>query len=158
VAGLSESQWNFKPASEVWSVAEAVEHIAVSEDTILGLVTERIMKSPAQPEKRAAVEGNDAIILEKVVDRSHKAQAPEILRPTHRWATQRALIDHFKESRDRTISYVERSDDALRDHFLEQPALSLMDGYQWALLMATHSHRHTLQIEEVKGIVNFPKQ
>src|SRR5579864_3304431 len=53
VAGLSEAQWNYKPAPEVWSVAETAEHIAVSEDTLLGLVTERLMKSPAQPEKRA---------------------------------------------------------------------------------------------------------
>jgi hypothetical protein len=158
VAGLSEAQWNFKPAPDVWSVAEVSEHIAVSEDTLLGLITERLMKSPAQPEKRAEVKGKDAIILEKIVDRSHKAQAPEMLRPTHRWATEQVLIDHFKESRDHTIDYMEHTDDALRDHFFEHPALGLMDGYQWVLLIAAHSHRHTLQIEEVRANVNFPKQ
>lgn len=158
VAGLSEAQWNFKPAPEVWSVAEAAEHIAVSEDTILGLVTEKIMKSPAQPEKRAEVQGKDAMIMERLVDRSHKAQAPEILRPTHRWPNQQALVDHFKESRDRTIAYVNETNDALRDHFFEHPAFGLLDGYQWVLLIAGHSHRHTLQIEEVKANANFPKQ
>jgi hypothetical protein len=158
VAGLSEAQWNFKPAPDVWSVAEVAEHIAVSEDTLLGLVTERLMKSPAQPEKRAEVKGKDAIILEKVVDRSHKAQAPEMLKPTHRWVTEQALVDHFKESRDHTIDYMEHTDDALRDHFFDHPAFGALDGYQWVLLIATHSHRHTLQIEEVKANVNFPKQ
>src|SRR5947209_6162535 len=29
VAGLSDTQWNFKPAPERWSVAECAEHIAV---------------------------------------------------------------------------------------------------------------------------------
>ena len=158
VAGLSEAQWNFKPAPEVWSVAEAAEHIAVSEDTLFALVTERLMKSPAQPEKRAEVKGKDEILWERVVDRSHKAQAPEILRPTHRWATEQALVDHFKESRDRTIAYVEHTDDALRDHFFTHPAFGLLDGYQWIVLITTHTHRHTLQIEEVKANVNFPKQ
>ncbi len=158
VAGLSEAQWNFKPSPEVWSVAEAAEHIAVSEDTILKLVNENLMKAPAQPDKKAEVSGKDEMILEKMVDRSHKAQAPEMLRPTHRWATQQALVDHFKESRDRTIAYVEQTQDSLRDHFMEHPAFKLMDGYQWLLLISAHSHRHTLQIEEVKAMPNFPKQ
>jgi uncharacterized damage-inducible protein DinB len=83
-AGLSEAQWNFKPAPEVWSVAEVAEHIAVSEDMILSMVTEKIMKTPAAPDKRAEVNGKDEVILEKVVDRSQKVQAPEMLRPTHR--------------------------------------------------------------------------
>ncbi len=158
VAGLSEAQWNFKPAPDVWSVAEVAEHIAVSEDTLFTLVTERIMKSPAQPERRAEVQGKDTIILEKIVDRSKKAQAPEILKPTHRWATQQELVAHFKESRERTIAYVEHTDDALRDHFADHPLLGPMDGYQWLLLITAHSHRHTLQIEEVKANANFPKQ
>ena len=157
-AGLSEAQWNFKPSPEVWSIAEAAEHIAVSEDTLLGLVTERIMKSPAQPEKRTEVKGKDAVIMERMVDRSHKAQAPEFLRPTHRWPTTQTLVDHFKESRERTIGYVEHTEDALRDHVFEHPAFGLLDAYQWVLLIATHSHRHTLQIEEVKANASFPKQ
>jgi uncharacterized damage-inducible protein DinB len=158
VAGLSEAQWNFKPAPEVWSVAEVAEHIAVSEDLIFGLITEKIMKGPAEPEKKAEVEGKDAIILEKVVDRSQKVQAPEMLRPTHRWQSQRALLDHFKESRERTIAYVESTQDDLRSHFGDHPLLKTMDGYQWLLLLSSHSHRHTLQIEEVKSNPNFPKQ
>src|ERR1700683_2073843 len=100
VAGLSEAQWNFKPAPDVWSVAEVAEHMAVSEETILGLVTEKLMKSPAEPDKRAEVKGKDEVILEKTVDRSKKFQAPEILRPTHRWPSEQAVIDRFKESRD----------------------------------------------------------
>jgi adenylate kinase family enzyme len=155
---LSEAQWNFKPAPEVWSVAEVAEHIAVSEDTIFGMITERIMKGPAEPDKKAEVQGKDQVILEKVVDRSVKVQAPEMLRPTHRWSTQQALLDHFKESRDRTIAYVQNTQDELRSHFGDHPLLKALDGYQWLLLLSAHSHRHTLQIEEVKANPNFPKQ
>ena len=158
VAGLSEAQWNFKPAPEVWSVGEAAEHIAVSEDTIFGLITEKIMKGPAEPDKKAEVQGKDQVILEKVVDRSVKVQAPEMLRPTHRFTSQQALVDHFKESRGHTIDYVASTQDELRSHFGDHPLLKTMDGYQWLLLLSAHSHRHTLQIEEVKANPNFPKQ
>jgi hypothetical protein len=120
-------------------------------------VTDQVMQTPAAPEKKPEVQGKDELVLEKTVDRSRKFQAPEMLRPTHRWPTEKVLIDHFKESRDRTIAYAENTKDDLREHFLEHPAFKLLDGYQWILLISAHSHRHTLQIEEVKANPNFPK-
>jgi hypothetical protein len=32
-----------------------------------------------------------------------------------------------------------------------------MDGYQWILLVAGHTERHVLQIEEVKREAGYPK-
>jgi hypothetical protein len=32
-----------------------------------------------------------------------------------------------------------------------------MDGYQWILLLSSHSQRHTAQLNEVKANPNFPK-
>ena len=84
IAGLSQKQWTFKPAPDRWSVAEVSEHIAVSESTLFGLVQKQIMSSPATPDKRVQVKGKDEIVLERIPDRSHKAQAPEFLRPTGR--------------------------------------------------------------------------
>jgi hypothetical protein len=157
VAGLSDAQWNFKSAPEVWSVAECAEHIALSEDRLYELVTQKLMKTPADPEKKAEVKGKDELILEKAIDRSQKFQAPEMLRPTHQWTSKDDLIGHFKESRDRTIAYVESTQDDLREHFVPHPVFKLLDGYQWILMISAHSHRHTLQIEEVKANPNFPK-
>ena len=76
VSGLSQKQWTFKPAPDRWSVAEVAEHITVSESTLLGLVQSRLMQSPADPAKRDQVKGKDQLIITKVPDRSHKAQAP----------------------------------------------------------------------------------
>src|SRR6266508_1822590 len=59
---LSDAQWKFKPAPERWSAAEVAEHIAVSEETLLGLVTDRVMKSPATPEKKDAAKGKDELV------------------------------------------------------------------------------------------------
>jgi hypothetical protein len=99
IAGLSQKQWIFKSAPDRWSVAEVAEHITVAESTIMSLVQKRLMSSPAAPEKREQVKGKDQIILERMPDRSHKAQAPEILRPTGRWATEVDLVKAFNESR-----------------------------------------------------------
>jgi uncharacterized damage-inducible protein DinB len=157
IAGLSQKQWTFKPGPDRWSVAEVAEHIAVSESAIFGLVQKQLMTSPAAPEKREQVKGKDEIVLQRIPDRSHKAQAPEFLRPTGRWATEAALAQAFEESRKATMDYVRTTNDDLRDHFFDHPALGTMDGYQWLLLISAHSERHTAQIEEVKADPNFPK-
>jgi hypothetical protein len=157
IAGLSEKQWTFKPAPDRWSVAEVSEHIAVSESTLFGLVQKQIMSSPATPDKRVQVKGKDEIVLERIPDRSHKAQAPEFLRPTGRWATEADLTKAFEDSRAATMEYVRTTNDDLRDHFFDHPVIGTLDGYQWLLLISAHSARHTAQIEEVKADPNFPK-
>jgi len=157
ISGLSEKQWTFKPAPDRWSVAEVAEHITLSEGTIFGLIQKPLMQSPAAPEKREQVKGKDQVILERVPDRSHKAQAPEILRPTGRWATEADLTKAFEERRAATMEYVRTTNDDLRDHFFDHPVFGTLDGYQWLLLISTHSARHTAQIEEVKADPNFPK-
>jgi hypothetical protein len=158
IAGLSQKQWTFKSAPDRWSVAEVAEHIAVSESTLFGLVQQRIMQSPAAPEKREQVKGKDQMILEKMPDRSHKAQAPEFLRPTGRWATEADLAKAFEDSRKTTMDYIRTTNDDLRDHFFDHPVFGPLDGYQWLLLISAHSARHTAQIEEVKADPNFPKE
>jgi hypothetical protein len=103
--GLSDAQWKFKAAPDRWSIAEVAEHIAVTEDTIWKLVSEKMMKSPATPEKAAEAQGKDEIILTKVPDRSRKAQAPEQLKPTGRWATRAPLVKDFEDTRSQEVAF-----------------------------------------------------
>jgi len=158
IAGLSEKQWRFKPAPDRWSVAEVSEHIAVSESGIFGLVQKTIMGSQLNPEKRSQVAGKDETVLKMVPDRSRKAQAPEFLKPTNRWATREELIKAFEDSRKATMDYIRTTNDDLRDHFGPHPLLGTLDAYQWILLISAHSERHTKQIEEVKADPGFPKE
>src|SRR5450631_4018002 len=158
ISGLSEKQWKFKPAPDRWSVAEVSEHIALSETMIFGFLQGKIMAGPATPEKRAEVKVTDEQILQKVPDRSHKAQAPEFLKPTGKWANRDEVTKAFEDARKATMEYVKTTQDDLRDHFGPHPALGPLDGYQWILLISAHSERHTKQIEEVKADPNFPKE
>ena len=156
VAGLSEAQWNFKPAPGRWSIAECAEHIAVSEDAIFEFV-KQTLKAPAEPEKKAMVCGKDEMIVRAMPDRSVKAQAPEFLQPKRRWPDRQSLIAHFRESRDRNIAYLQTTDDDLRSHFLEHPVFKTLDAYQMMLLISAHCERHTLQLNEVKTDPNYPR-
>ena len=157
LTGLSEAQWNFKPDANTWSIAECAEHIALSEDALLSLVQQKIMQSPPDPSKKEEVKGKDEMVLKQVPDRSQKFKAPEFLVPAHRWPTQPALIEHFKESRDKLIEYVRTTQEDLRSHFAPHPVMKTLDAYQWILLVSAHTARHTAQLNEVKANPNFPK-
>jgi uncharacterized damage-inducible protein DinB len=158
IKDLSDEQWNFKSAPDRWSAAEVGEHIAVSEGTLLALVTDRVMKSAAAPEKKDAAKGKDELIRNSITNRSVKAQAPEMLKPTNRFKTREEMIKAFNASRDKTIEYVKTTQEDLRSHFLAHPIFKDLDGYQWLLLLSGHSERHSLQILEVKADPNFPKK
>jgi hypothetical protein len=153
--GLSEAQWNFKPAPDRWSVAQVMEHIAAAEDFIrVGLVQEKVMTSPAGEPGRD-VRKIDAAVEAMIPDRSHKAQAPEPLVPTNRFGSPEGSLKHFLERRETTEQYL-RTTAGLRDHVMDGP-VGKMDGYEFILFIAAHSERHVKQINEVKADPNFPK-
>ena len=156
IQGLTPVQWSFKPAPEVWSVAEVAEHIALSEGTILDLVQKKILAAPVDPAKLAEAQGKDDAVLRIIPDRSEKFPAPSFLLPQARW-TQAGLPGEFQARRDRTVAYLRTTPDDLRSHTLAHPVMKTLDGYQWILLLSAHSQRHTAQIEEVKAHPKFPR-
>jgi hypothetical protein len=154
--GLSDAQWNFKPAPDRWSVAQVMEHLAAAEDMIRGLAQDQAMKTPAIPVRDPEeIKKADEAVLAMVPDRSHKVQAPEPLQPTNRFGSPAAAQKHFVESRAITEEYL-RSTSGLRAHLGDSP-LGKLDGYEYVLLIAAHSDRHTKQMMEVKADPNFPK-
>lgn len=153
--GLSEAQLNYKPAADRWSVAETLEHIALSEDFLFQYVAEKIMKAPPGPADRDTAK-IDAMVLAVIPDRSHKAHAPSALVPTGRW-TPGETRDRFLKSRTKTIEFLESTPD-LREHVADSPLGQPLDAYEWLLFIAAHSERHTKQILEVKADPNFPKK
>jgi hypothetical protein len=157
VDGLSEEQWNFKPAPERWSIAETAEHIAHTEETIWQLVREKLMKSPPTPERRGETKEKDEVIMSAVPDRSRKFQAPERLQPTGRWSSRDELLKAFEAARSAQIAFLKETKEDMRSRFEEHPFLKTIDAYQWLLLNGAHGKRHTSQILEVKADPNFPK-
>jgi hypothetical protein len=152
--GLSDAQWNFKAGPDRWSIAQVTEHIAAAEDYIRGLVVEKVMVAPAVPDRD--LKKTDDAVVAMIPDRSQKAQAPEPLVPTNRFNSPDGSVKHFLESRATTENFV-KTTPGLRDHALDSPLGMKLDGYEFVLLIAAHSERHTKQILEVKADPNYPK-
>jgi hypothetical protein len=157
VTKVSDAQWAFKPSPQAWSLAEIAEHITLSETELPAMVA-KAMAEPANPLKLSEAKGKDAMILEKVPMRDQKAQAPPILQPRGKWPTRAALVAAFQAARDRNLAYLRETNDPLRAHELDHPAMGPLDCYQWYLLIGAHTERHIDQMREVMTNPAFPKK
>jgi hypothetical protein len=119
------------------------------------MTKEKIMMAPAGEPGRDLKKTDDAV-LAMVPDRTTKVQAPEPLVPSNRFGSPEASLKHFVESRAATEDFL-KSTAGLRDHVSDSP-MGKLDGYEFVLLIAAHSERHTKQINEVKADPNFPKK
>ena len=155
--GLSEEQLKFKTAPDRWSVEDCVKHIAGAENG-LWMMTDSVMNTPANPEKRSEIKSSDEQIITMITDRSFKAQAPEPLKPENSpFKTYDDAIKAFTGSRDKLIGYVKTTDKDLRNHVVSFP-MGYFDSYQMVLFIGAHSKRHTLQIQEILADPAFPKK
>lgn len=154
--GLTEAQWNFKAATNKWSVAEVTEHIAAAEDFLMDMVKDKVMTSPGRTNAED-VKALDEMVMKMIPDRSHKVSAPEPLQPNNRFGSTKESLKHFRASRAKTIAFLKTTED-LRGHAMNSPLGKQLDGYEWVLFVAAHSERHTKQIEEVKADPSFPKK
>lgn len=159
--GLSETQLCFKPAPERWSIAEILEHLAVAHERILGRVLEQLPQCAA-PEHGRDSHLLDALVLEKIPDRSLRATAPEFAQPRG-MITPADALDRIFRSYERLDGVLESTPE-LREHVMESAPLRFMtsgahstaDGFQWVLTAAAHDERHVRQMEEVKADPNYP--
>jgi DinB superfamily len=156
IDGVTTAQWKFKPAPEVWSVAECSEHIVLAEGFISG-GAQMLLKSPVVERPATSTEEQDHKIVAMVGDRSHKAKAPEPITPSGlKFATPADAAAAFTAARDKNLEYVRTTTDDLRVHVTKGP-IGDMDAYQLLLLMASHTGRHTEQIREVQANPDYPK-
>lgn len=156
IKGLSETQLNWKPADSVWSAAECVEHITLSEKNLFDWMM-GTLKEPANPAKRSELKMDDETIKKMISSRGFKVKTREGFIPSGQFGNAAQTLAVFNERRAGLISWLEKTQDDMRNHFAQTP-LGLVDSYQLVLFLSAHTRRHTLQIAELKTHPDFPKK
>ncbi len=151
--GLTEKQLNWKAGADRWSIAEVIEHLAITEPFLFNLY-KQVSTAPASPAAKAAQKDED--FLKSIRSRDQKVKAPDQATPKKTFTNTAAALAAFKERRDSTITYVETNQD--HDLRLKIVPGMQMDAYQVFLLLAAHAQRHTDQINEVKASPGYPKK
>lgn len=156
VAGLTPEQLNFKSSPASWSIAECVEHLAISE-TNFTMFVQQSVKAAADPTKRSEVKMTDEAVIKMITDRTTKAKTTEMFQPSGKFGPFESTLAEFTTKRDNNISYMKTTTDDLRNHYNDFP-FGKIDTYQTILFMAGHSQRHTEQIAEIMMDAKFPKK
>ncbi len=156
IDGLTEAQWNYKPAPDRWSIAETAEHIVLAEGAVFNGVKKALASTP-DPDWEAQTAGKTAFLERVLLDRSHKAQAPESIRPTG--MTRAQVIERFKAARAKTLEFAEQTGLPLKELTAKHPfpVFNTLNAYQWLIYIPLHNLRHDQQIAEVKANDGYPK-
>ena len=154
--GLTADQWKFDPGADRWSIAQCAEHLALSENALRGVVRGQLLEATAKPEAAGAARGRDGIVVGAMRDRSHKLKTFDFLEPRTVSSSPAVFVADFLNRRAATLQFVRETNDCLHHHFAPLGALGDLDGYQWLLLLASHTERHVAQMDEVKTHPGYP--
>lgn len=155
VKGLSDAQLNFKADDESWSIADCMEHIAITEKSIFSL-TGMALKEEANPDMRSEVKFKDDQLIGLITSREQKAKTRPDGEPKNSFGSFAGSAAEFKSLRKQNIKYVKTTSDDLRNHFFDFP-FGKVDAYQIILFMSGHTARHTAQIQEIMSHAKFPQ-
>lgn len=157
IAHLTPAQWIYKPDPTRWSIAECVEHLVLEEQTLFPAITQKVVKIPLPDGQARATREQDERVIQFMTDRSQKISAGESVVPHGKLATVEEGIAQFSKVRGDTIEWVRTTQVDLRGHGTANPDLHFLDAYGYWILVAAHSARHTVQMEEVKRARGYPK-
>jgi len=144
--GLTDVQWEQKPASGKWSPADIAEHLALSEEVMPRLARKALLE-PESPRDESLVREQDSEIAASMQDDAWHGNAAEALQPRRSFPSGAGAGAAFLQRRAGTLDYVRTTEDSLRRHTFPHPAYGPIDSYQWLLMLAHHSDRHVRQIE-----------
>jgi hypothetical protein len=146
VAGLSDERAARVPAPGKWSILGCVEHIGISENYFFSQIIHATV-SPNPPINLA----REAKMLARGTDRSRRIESPPEGHPAGAYPTLAGAIEHFLESRQRTIEFVRANHDDLRARVTWHPVLKEANCHEMLLSIGLHALRHFKQIEEIKA-------
>lgn len=154
--GLTNTQLNFKPTKDSWSIAECVEHLAVTENGFGGLIQKTVGAGP-NPALKDSLVFKDEDIMANISNRSNKVKTSEAFEPSGQFESFEKTLQAFIDKRNSHIEYVKTTEDDLRNRYSKDLPFGPVDGVQLIIFAAGHTERHVLQMKEVMAHTKFPK-
>ena len=156
IEGLSEEQWNWKPAQERWSVGQTAEHIVLGEALLFDAV-HRALAAPFNPDWEELTRGKTAFIVRVMPVRRGTAQAPEPIVPRHGSSAEQVRA-RFEEQRVAIRQFALECGLPLKGHTAlhPMPIFGDLNAHQWLIYVPLHSMRHVKQIAELKATPGYP--
>ncbi len=162
-SGLNEDQLNWKPAPERWSIAQCLEHLAVTSskfDPYFASVLARARKTKlieSAVSYRPTLVGG-WLIKQVMPGTKRKVPAPKVFRPSESSVIHGAL-ESFLKQQEKFLQFVRATDGVdynktrLRSPGTQLMRYSLSDAF---VVTVVHGQRHLGQARRVRETPGFP--
>lgn len=130
-----------------WSIDEIMEHLAITERSIL-VLSKRTLTQPVAGEAELAETAGKLELIGEVAKRVSRIEAPVRVRPSGSFGSWPASRTAFLEARAKLIEMAEQVSHEHDLRTLDHPVLGKMTLRQWLWFTAAHSERHAAQIED----------
>jgi uncharacterized damage-inducible protein DinB len=144
VDGLSDEEINRKPAENVWSIAQVLEHLYLVERALAsqmkhGLLEENEEPFPDKP-------------IQRVLDRTVRMMVPNpALEPKTEPQSLADLKEKLERTRQNFLDVIATYDpETLARRALLHAGFGLLSLKQWIEFIALHEKRHIEQIKEIR--------
>ena len=152
LANVSDITWVFRPSQSVWSMAEVIEHVTMTDRGIRGLVSSVLR--PFEAGERSAVD-DAAIATIFDGDGPLPRDAEE---PSGTWTDRTSALRQFSEASAALAAWYDGTDVDLRSLTYAHPIFGLLDGVQWLLFAASHHDNHTRDVLELRDLASVNAQ
>jgi len=163
VAGLADAQFNWKPAPKAWSIAQCLEHLAVTSEKFDPDFARALARGREKRPASGAVRYRPTIIggwlvKQLLPEAKRKMPAPGIFKPSEGSAIEGAL-ERFLSQQEKFLGFVNdaRGIDynkiRLRSPVTPFMRYSLADAL---VMTVVHGQRHLAQARRVREMADFP--
>jgi len=160
--GLSPAQLNWKPAENVWSVGQCLQHLCITNQVYLPAIADALDDRPTSPVQDITPGWFGRWFIRTYIEpssRGKRARAPGKIAPARQ--IDPAVLELFLRSNDAARDLVRRAGayDVNRIRFGNPliPLLRFTVGTGLEIVWR-HQRRHLLQAERIKQTPAFPRQ
>jgi hypothetical protein len=147
ISGLSDEQLNRKTDDGNWSIAQVCHHLYLSESVFTQAIIYGLNKSNGRKAERQPIQ--------LAVDRTQKANAPDIVAPGDTPLELEKITDLLSQSRHQFFEFYNQLEDKsiLAEKSTKHPLFGYTPLDQWVDLIYLHEKRHIEQIKEIKSLL-----
>jgi hypothetical protein len=144
---LSDTQFNAKPDTKSWSIAQVGHHLTLTEESFVRAIAWGLKQEESKQTERKNVH--------IISDRSKKVPAPEIVEPAEDFFTVQQIIERLDDSRKKLTTILDTIEDPsiLAEKSLKHPVFGELPLDQWVEVIYIHEQRHIEQIKEIKAFI-----
>jgi DinB family protein len=146
LADVPDATWVFKPSPSVWSMAEVIEHVTMTDQGVQSLASQALR--PFEAGEQPAL---DDAAFATIFD-GDAQPPPDVQEPSGTWTDRAAALAEFGDASDSLAVWYETCDVDLRRLTFAHPIFGLLDGVQWLLFAAAHHDNHTRDVMDLRRL------